>query len=88
VSDRELQQSKNQFARDYITSRETNQQKASHLAHAVVIHQDVRTADGEFDIFTGITPADVQRVARTYFTPDTRLVMTILPKAGANLSVR
>jgi zinc protease len=88
VSDRELQQSKNQFARDYITSRETNQQKASHLAHAVVIHGDVKTADGEFDIFTGIETADVQRVAQTYFTPATRLVLTILPKAAENTSSR
>jgi zinc protease len=84
VSDRELQQSKNQFARDYIASRETNQEKASHLAHAVVIHSDVKTADGEFDIFTGTTPADVQRVARTYFTPENRLVLTIMPKGAGS----
>ena len=38
------------------------------LAHAVVIHNDIKTADGEFDIFQNITVADVQRVARTYFT--------------------
>jgi zinc protease len=79
VSARELERSKNQFARDYISSRETNEEKASHLAHAVVIHGDVTTADGEFDIFTDITTADVQRVAQTYFTPETRLIMTILP---------
>ena len=44
ITDRELQRAKNQFARDYILSRETIQQKASHLAHAVVIHEDM--ADG------------------------------------------
>ena len=27
-----------------------------------------------------ITQADVQRVARKYFTPENRLVMTIMPK--------
>ena len=32
-----------------------------------------------FDIFQGITRADVQRVARTYFRPDNRLVMTLMP---------
>ncbi len=69
ISARELQRTKNQFARDYILGRESNQQKACHLAHAVVIHSDITTADGEFDIFQGITSADVQRVARTYFTP-------------------
>jgi len=84
ISDHELQRTKNQFARDYIVGRETDQQKASHLAHAVVIHHDVTTADGEFDIFQNITTADVQRVARTYFTSENRLVITLMPaKTGA-----
>jgi predicted Zn-dependent peptidase len=50
-----------------------------------VIHNDIKTADGEFDIFQNITAADVQRVARTYFRPENRMVLTILPsgKAGA-----
>src|SRR5438270_5254731 len=57
ISTRELQRSKNQFARDYILGRESNQQKASTLAHAVVIHHDIKTADGEFDIFQNISVA-------------------------------
>lgn len=81
ISDRELQRAKNQFARDYIIGRESVQQKASHLAHAVVLHGgDIATADGEFDIFQGITVEDVQRVARTYFTKENRTVITILPR--------
>ena len=80
ISDRGLSRAKQQFARDYIIWRATVQQKASALAHAVVIHNDVTTADGEFDIFQNLTAADVQRVARTYFKPESRLVVTILPK--------
>src|SRR6058998_3884088 len=85
ITEHELQRTKNQFARDYILSRESNQQKAGQLSHAVVIHNDIRTADGEFDIFQNMTVADVQRVARTYFRPENRLVLTLLPsgKAGA-----
>jgi zinc protease len=83
ISPRELQRTKNQFARDYILSRESNQQKAGHLSHAAVIHSDITTADGEFDIFQGITSADVQRVARTYFTKENRLVLTLLPGGTA-----
>jgi zinc protease len=82
ITPAELQQAKNQFARDYILGRESNQSKAEQLGHAVVIHNDIQTADGEFDIFQNITPADVQRAARTYFTPENRLVLTILPKGG------
>jgi zinc protease len=81
ITDHELQRAKNQFARDYILGRESNQQKALMLAHAVVIHRDIKTADGEFDIFQNMTTADVQRVARTYFTPENRIVLTILPSA-------
>jgi zinc protease len=79
ISDQELQRTKNQFARDYILGRETNQQKAGQLAHAIVIHRDIKTADGEFEIFQNITKADVQRVARTYFTAENRLVITLQP---------
>ena len=79
ISEHELQRTKNQFARDYILGRESNQQKAQTLAHALVIHSDIKTADGEFDIFQNISTADVQRVARTYFRPENRLVLTLMP---------
>jgi len=80
VDEHELQRVKNQFARDYILGREANQQKAAVLAHAAVIHNDITTADGEFDIFMNTTAADIQRVANTYFTPQNRLVITIVPR--------
>jgi len=85
ITDRELQRSKNQFARDYILGRESNQQKAGVLSHAVVIHRDIKTADAEFDIFQNMSVGDVQRVARTYFKAENRLVLTLTPsgKAGA-----
>jgi zinc protease len=82
ITERELQRAKNQFARDYILGRESIQQKTEHLAHAEVIHGDITTADGEFDIFQKITTADVQRVARTYFVTDHRVVLHVMPKGG------
>ena len=86
ISDQELQRAKNQFARDYVFTRFTVEQKALHLSHAAVIHDDITTADAEFDIFMNITKEDVRRVAQTYFTKENRLVLTILPPAPAGRS--
>jgi zinc protease len=82
VTPEELNRAKRQFARDYIFGRETVRQKALHLAHAIVIHDDITTADGEFDLFQNVTLEDVQRVARTYFTPQSRMLLTIMPRGS------
>ena len=82
VTEAELTRAKRQFARDYILGRETVRQKALHLGHAVVIHNDITTADGEFDLFQNVTLADVQRVARTYFVDAGRTDITIQPRNG------
>ena len=85
VTAEELNRAKRQFARDYIFGRESVQQKALHLAHAVVIHNDITTADGEFDLFQNVTLEDVQRVARTYFTPQSRMLLTIMPRGAGSV---
>jgi zinc protease len=79
ISERDLQRTKNQFARDYILNRESDQDKARVLSHAVVIHHDIKTADGEWYIFQSLKAADVQRVARTYFTTPNRTVLSLMP---------
>jgi predicted Zn-dependent peptidase len=89
VTAHELERAKNQFMRDYIIGRETDEQKALHLAHAAVIHNDVTRADAEIDIFEKLTPLDIQRVARTYFTQNNRTVLYIQPRsAGAGAGAR
>jgi zinc protease len=82
ISERELQRAKNQWAREYVLGRESIQEKAGHLAHAEVIHSDVATTDGEFDLFQKVSLADVQRVAKTYFTPERRVILHVMPKGG------
>ena len=82
ITEAELQRAKNQFARDYIFGRESNRDKAQTLGHAAVLHNDITTGDGEFDIFMNLTAESVQKVAQKYFTPENRLVLTIMPKAN------
>jgi zinc protease len=82
VTAHELERAKNQFMRDYIIGRETDEQKALHLAHAAVIHNDIRTADAEIDVFLNLATTDIQRVAKTYFTETNRTVLYILPKSS------
>jgi zinc protease len=82
ITDHELRRTKNQWARDYILMRDSNQSKATVLAHAAVIHSDITTADGEFQIFQNVTASDIQRVARSYFRPENRLVLTVLSSGG------
>jgi zinc protease len=83
VTEQEVERAQNQFARDYILGRETDEDKALQLAHAAVIHNDITTADGEFDIFMKLTPRDIHRAARTYFNQTNRLVIYVLPKGGS-----
>ena len=45
-----------------------------------MIHSDITTADGEFDIFMSTTAADVQRAAQTYFNETNRVVLHVLPR--------
>jgi zinc protease len=82
VTDAELNRAKRQWARDYILGRETVQQKALHLSHAIVIHNDITSADGEFDLFQKVTAGDIMRVAQTYFKPENRTVIIVNPRGS------
>ncbi len=84
VSEPELERAKNQFARDTAVARESDQQKATQLAHAAVLHQgDVTAADREYDGVMSATAEAVRRVARTYFVPQNRTIITVLPADAA-----
>ena len=79
VSNRELTRAKNQLARDAVLGRETVHQKAAVLARAAIFRQgDLSAADAEIDTLQNVSAADVQRVARSYFAPQGRLVITVL----------
>ena len=82
ITERELQRAKNQFSRDYILSRLSIKEKASQMGHAEVIQKDMASADGEFDTFLKVSTADIKKAALTYFVPERRMVMRIMPKGA------
>ena len=84
VTAEELDRAKNQFARDYILGRESNQQKALHLGHAVGHPRRHQDRGWRIRHLHEHDAADVQRVAKTYFTPKSRLIIHVMPKGASS----
>jgi zinc protease len=83
VSDDDLSKARNQLARDVVLGRATVHQKAEALGRAATIHGDAGQADAQFERAEAVTAADIQRVARRYFEPATRMAITVRPKPVA-----
>ena len=56
-----------QFLVRYFLNNETNAEQANQLARGLLYHGDWHYSDHFIDELRRVTPADVQRVARTYF---------------------
>jgi zinc protease len=55
-----------QFITQYFLDNETDADQADFLARAELYHGDYREAERFVDDLRRVTPADIQRVARTY----------------------
>jgi zinc protease len=81
VSEEELVKAKNQIISGLVFGRQTDQDKADAIGYAKVILNDESYVNRQLAEFQKVTAADVQRVARTYFTPQNRTVVYMLPEA-------
>jgi zinc protease len=81
VSGDELAKSKNQLISGLVFGRQTVQDKADAIGHAAVILGDLSLVNRELAEYQKVTAADVQRVAQTYFRPENRTVVYMLPEA-------
>jgi zinc protease len=81
LSAEELTKSKNQLVSSLVFGRQTVQEKAEAIGDAAVIFGDVTLVNRELAEYEKVTAADVQRVARTYFRPENRTVVYMLPEA-------
>ncbi|GBC77705.1 putative zinc protease [bacterium HR08] len=80
VPARELEKAKNQMIAEVLFARQSNQGKADALGRAAVLGKDPARVNTEVERLLAVTPEEIQRVARRYFTETNRIVLTILPQ--------
>lgn len=81
VSDAELEKAKNQIIASQLRQRETNNGKAQSLGQAAVLLGDPNRVNTDLERLQAVTAADVQRVAKKYFTDNNRFVFYYLPES-------
>jgi zinc protease len=82
VTPTELEKAKNQIITSQLRQRETNNGKANALGQAAVLLGDPNRVNTDLDKLQAVTAADVQRVARKYFTDKNRYVFIYLPESS------
>src|SRR5216683_6215362 len=78
ISASELEKAKNQLIASQLRQRETNLGKSQSLGGATVILGDPNRVNTELERLQAVTAADVQRVAKKYFTDQNRYVFFYL----------
>jgi zinc protease len=81
VSEHELQKAKNQILAGHYAQLETIAGRASLLGHYDAIFGDYQKTFTLDKDFQAVTAADIQRVAKQYFSEKNRTVATLLPEA-------
>jgi len=93
VTAAELEKAKNQLVTSELRSRETNLGKSQTLGQAAVLLGDPNRVNTDLQRLLAVTPADIQRVAKKYFTDNNRYVFYYLPESerpkitGTNASI-
>jgi zinc protease len=78
----ELTEAKNEITTAALLERETAEGKASALAQGVIVERDPRAADKSLAAIANVTPADVQRVARTWLADNRSAAIRYLPDSA------
>ncbi|MDX2276855.1 MAG: pitrilysin family protein [Hyphomonadaceae bacterium] len=84
VTQAELDEAKAELVSSTIEGRETAYGRASELADSIIRYGSPDYADRLLAAVQAVTAADVQRVARTYFDNNKRIIVRYLPEAAQN----
>ena len=82
VSAAELEKAKNQIVTSELRQRETNLGKSLAVGSAAVLLSDPNKVNTELERLQAVTAADVQRVAKKYFTDDNAYVFYYKPESA------
>ena len=82
VSEAELEKAKNQIVTSQLRGRETNLGRAQALGRAAVLLGDPNRVNTDLEKLQAVTAADVQRVAKKYFTDENRYVFYYLSESA------
>jgi predicted Zn-dependent peptidase len=80
VTDAELQKAVKQFVSATLSARKTMQGQAQDLGGNWLAAGDLNFSQRYLAAVQRITPADLQRVARHYLTPENRTLYALLPE--------
>jgi len=73
-----LQKVKNQIETEFVTANSSVAGIAESLANYHMYFGDAELINTEVDRYLAVTPADIQRVAKTYYTPEQRVTLYFL----------
>ena len=79
----EMEEAKNTLITGKLRDRETVDGRGYDLAYALTIEGDPAKANSELSDIRAVTAADIQRVARKYLSPDTRVTIRYRPESDA-----
>jgi zinc protease len=82
VSAAELEKARNQIVTSQLRQRETNLGRGQALGRAAVLLGDPNRVNTDLEQLQAVTAADVQRVAKKYFTDENRYVFYYLPESA------
>ena len=82
-TDAEMEKLRNSLCNDAVRGRQSTMYRAQRLAEFALYDSDPRLVDSELDHYLKLTAADIKNAVARYINVDNRVVLDIIPAAGA-----